>query len=296
MPAAQRPEPVKVTTQHLVDLVMNPRDPGYEAAAARRGIDPPRRWYDAPLVALGCAAIGFVLVLAYVHTHRGAPQAARVHDGLVARVRSAQRADDRLARTAQQLAAQFDALRAAALPSSGALAGLLNRSELAAGLVPVTGPGVEVVLSEPPAPSASTPAGRGGAIPIMTTHILTDRDVRSVVNELWADGAEAISVNGIRLTPTSAVRFAGQAVLVDFAPISSPYTIRAIGSKDSLVTAFAVSAVASRYQTLISVDGIGFHFGESEHLSLPASPGTTPRYAHLPGSPAPSPATSGGTR
>ena len=296
MPAPERLEPVKVTTQHLVDLVMNPRDPGYEAAAARRGANPRARWYERPLVALGCAAIGFVLVLAYVHTHRAAPQAASVHGSLVARVRAAQRADDQLARTAQQLASQLNALRAAALPSSGSLAGALNRSELAAGQVAVTGPGVEVLLTEPPPPSPSTPAGRGGTVPITTTHILTDRDVRSVVNELWADGAEAISVNGIRLTPTSAIRFAGEAVLVDFAPISSPYTIRAIGDKDGLVTAFAASAVASRYQTLVSADGIGFHFAESARLSLPASSVTTPRYAQVPGAPGPSPASGGGTR
>ena len=56
--------------------------------------------------------------------------------------------------------------------------------------------------------------------------------MRSVVNELWSDGAEAIAVNGIRLTPTSAIRFAGDAVLVDFQPITSPYRIDAIGDAD----------------------------------------------------------------
>ena len=98
------------------------------------------------------------------------------------------------------------------------------------------------------------------------TQLLTDRDVRSVVNELWADGAEAISVNDIRLTPTSAIRFAGEAVLVDFEPINPPYVIRAIGNADRLDTGFAASAVASRYQTLASVRGIGFSFDERDKL------------------------------
>ena len=68
-----------------------------------------------------------------------------------------------------------------------------------------TGPG-----SRCPWPSrrstASRPTAPGAAAgaPSTTAHILIDRDVRSVVNQLWADGAEAISVNGIRLTPTSA--------------------------------------------------------------------------------------------
>ena len=88
--------------------------------------------------------------------------------------------------------------------------------------------------------------------------------MRSVVNELWRDGAEAIAVNGMRLTPTSAIRFAGDAVLVDFQPIASPYTIEAIGDGRRLATAFAASAVASRYQTLAGVDGIGFAFDREQ--------------------------------
>src|SRR5206468_3747517 len=100
--------------------------------------------------------------------------------------------------------------------------------------VAVKGPGLEVVLRDPPVRSTSASAGRAGSVPINAGHILTDRDVRSVVNQLWANGAEAISVNGIRLTPTSAIRFAGQAVLVDFQPITSPYTVRAIGNADGL--------------------------------------------------------------
>ena len=105
--------------------------------------------------------------------------------------------------------------------------------------------------------------------------------MRSVVNELWADGAEAIAVNGIRLTPTSAIRFAGDAVLVDFQPIASPYVIDAIGDADLLITGFAASNVASRYQTLASARGIGFTFTVQHQLNLPAGSEPSPRYAHV---------------
>ena len=106
--------------------------------------------------------------------------------------------------------------------------------------------------------------------------------MRSVVNELWHDGAEAIAVNDIRLTPTSAIRFAGEAVLVDFLPITSPYTVRAVGNAGDLVTAFAQSDVASRYHTLVSADGIGFSFDEKKKLTLPAGTSVTPRFAQSP--------------
>lgn len=270
------------TTQTLVDLVMNPREPGYAAAAERRGGAPAKHRYDRPAVALGAAVIGFVLVLAYIHAHRGAPEAATVHDGLVERVQAAERQDGSLASTVQKLNAQLNEVRDNALSANGALGAQLNESQLQAGQVAVHGPGLQVVLSEPPAPSPTGSPGRVGTVPIGTRNILTDRDVRSVVNELWADGAEAISVNDIRLTPTSAIRFAGEAVLVDFQPITSPYTVRAIGNADNLATTFASSDVASRYQTLSSADGIGFQFSEAKNLNLPANTSELPRYATVP--------------
>jgi len=159
------------------------------------------------------------------------------------------------------------------------LQGQLARSQQIAGQTAVTGPGLKVTLAEPPAPTPTADPGRVGTVPITATNILSDRDVRSVVNELWADGAEAISVNNVRLTPTSAIRFAGQAVLIDFQPITSPYTVRAIGEPDDLATSFAASEVASRYQTLAGAQGIGFGFSESRSLSLPANAGERPSFA-----------------
>jgi uncharacterized protein YlxW (UPF0749 family) len=269
-----------LSTQLLVDLVTNTLDPGYAATAKHRGPKPPRRWFDRPAIAIGCALIGFTLVVAYVHTHRAAPESAKVHDGLVSRVRAAQNENDRLAGQAQKLNTELNGLRNQALSGDGPLSRQLDRDQLLAGQDAASGPGLQVVLSEPPRSTGASPPGRAASAPVGTPNILTDRDVRSVVNELWADGAEAISVNDVRLTPTSAIRFAGDAVLVDFAPITSPYTIRAIGNADDLATGFASSAVASRYQTLSGADGIGFAFTEHSHLKLPASAAVAPRYAH----------------
>jgi uncharacterized protein YlxW (UPF0749 family) len=260
--------------------VNQPLDPGYAAAAARRGPHPPRRWYDTPAVALGCLLIGFTLVVAYVHTHRAAPAAAKVHSGLVTRVRDAERQDSQLQAQLQSLTGQLAQVRAQA--GIGALSGKLQHEQVLAGETEVTGPGVEVVLSDPAQPTATPTTARAGSEPINAAFILTDRDVRSVVNQLWSDGAEAISVNDVRLTPASAIRFAGQAVLVDFVPITSPYTIRAVGNADQLDTGFAASPVASRYHTLSSADGIGFSFTERRAMTLPAAAPASTRYATTP--------------
>ena len=293
---AQRPANRNlISAQLIADLVTNTLDPGYAAAAQHRGPTPSRRWFDRPAVAIGCALIGFTLVVAYIHTHRGAPEAAKVHDSLVARVRAAQDRNDGLAAQAQRLNGALTTLRDQALSGNGALSRQLDRDQLLAGQTAAVGPGLQVALTEPPPTSGSSQPGRAGSIPIGASNILTDRDVRSVVNELWADGAEAISVNNVRLTPTSAIRFAGEAVLVDFAPITSPYQIRAIGNADNLATGFASSDVASRYQTLSSAEGIGFEFTEHTSLTLPGSPAVALRFAHPP-TPTRSPTPTGTTR
>ena len=273
--------PRRVTTQQLVDLVLDPRDPGYEAAAQRHGGKPPKRWYDEPLVAAGALVVGLVLAIAWVHTHRGAPAEAKVHDQLVSRVRTAEKTAADLTTTETDLTKQLNAVRAAALPGSSGLVRSIERGQLLAGESAVQGPGLEVTLAEPTVSTAPTDAAGHARGPMTTSHILMDRDVRSVVNQLWSDGAEAIAVNGIRLTPTSAIRFAGDAVLVDFQPIASPYKIDAIGDPDALITGFAASDVASRYQTLASARGIGFTFEQKDELELSGSPGSVLRYARV---------------
>lgn len=266
-------------TAPLVELVTQTLDAGYAEAAARRGPDAPARWYDRPALAIGCALIGFTIVVGYLHTNRAAPAAATVHAGLVARVQAAQAAQKQLTATAEGLSAEIDRQRGSALAGSTALRTDLEAERLLAGAVAVSGPGLSVLLADAPAPSPAQNTGRPGTTPLQAGQLLTDRDIRSVVNELWADGAEAISVNNVRLTPTSAIRFAGQAVLVDFQPITSPYTVRAIGEADLLDTRFADSDVAGRYHTVAAVRGIAFSWASERRLTLPASPAPSPRYA-----------------
>jgi uncharacterized protein YlxW (UPF0749 family) len=272
-------EPQRESVALLISLVSNTLDPGYAEAAARRVPGVRRPWYHQPAVALGSMLIGLTLVVAYVHTHRAQPQAARVQADLVSRVRAAQRAGDALERTAEQLSNRIVGLRDAALGNGGALNEQLGRAEVSAGTRAVVGPGLSVTLADPPPASATPPPGQPGTTSLGQAHIITDRDVRSVANVLWDAGAEAVAVNNVRITPTSAIRFAGQAVLVDLRPITSPYTISAIGDADTLITRFAASGVASRYQTLSSALGIGFSFDEKSALQLPASAALAPRYA-----------------
>ena len=96
------------------------------------------------------------------------------------------------------------------------------RDELAAGTGAVGGPGLRVTVEDAPVTRADPEA----ADPDLRVQ---DVDLQVVVNGLWAAGAEAVAVNGQRLTALTAIRTAGSAILVDLAPLSSPYVVEAVG-------------------------------------------------------------------
>jgi uncharacterized protein YlxW (UPF0749 family) len=270
MPAVKRP--TDLSSAMLNDLLNNTLDPGYRAAAARNRRT---RWWDGPMVWFGCLAVGLLLVVAYQQNHLSAPARDDARAELINRIHSAQQAGNRMDAQAKQLATQVAGLRDAELPGSSEQ---LKDAEIAAGSIPVSGPGMQIELNEPASqPSAGN--GRPGTTPQSQVAFLHDKDIRAVVNELWAGGAEAIAVNGLRLTPTSFIRVAGEAIQIDFQPINPPYTISAIGDRNGLQVSFAQSAIARQLKTMVAVDGITFRFGGKSTLKLPSVTVDQPRYA-----------------
>ena len=85
---------------------------------------------------------------------------------------------------------------------------------------------------------------------------MLDRDLQIIVNGLWAAGAEAIAINGERLTTLSAIRSAGQAILVDFRPLVPPYVVEAIGDPAHLQAGFATDMAGAYVQSLRDNYGI----------------------------------------
>jgi uncharacterized protein YlxW (UPF0749 family) len=157
----------------------------------------------------------------------------------------------------------------------------LGSARVAAGLVALEGPGIYLQLEDsqvPVPPGESVADYRVGA-----------RDLRVVAEELWLAGAEAVSVNGERLVPTTAFVDIGGTVLVNSAYLAPPYQVAAIGPSDlydPLVTSPGfielVQARADRF-------GIRISFAEPERVTVPAYAGTVRlRYARPP-TPSPSP-------
>src|SRR3981189_1709267 len=135
-------------------------------------------------------------------------------------VRSVQELEATNAESRRQIAslrAQIDALETEAAGRSAATRALRNQvADLRAhaGLTAVHGPGVEVDLANGvPAPDTTGQA----------RYLLNYQDVQDVVNLLFAQGAEAVAVNGRRTTPLTAYSaFAGHAVVEQGPHLSSP--------------------------------------------------------------------------
>ena len=66
-----------------------------------------------------------------------------------------------------------------------------------------------------------------------------DTDLQKLVNGLWEAGAEAVAVNGQRLTNLSTIRLAGGAITVNARSLRRPYVVTAIGNQDTLPARFA---------------------------------------------------------
>lgn len=255
-------------------------DPGYAEAAARRSaaanVATPAsgstrsgrtgwtRWF----VLGGCLLlIGALTSTVIAQVRSSAPQREELRRALIADI-SGQRSDgdllqQRLVEVRDAATRAREALLTATTQGQGAL-DALDQAEYGAGLTSVRGPGLAVTLTDAPPPEG------GGE----NLGRILDRDVQSVVNELWAAGAEALAIDGQRLGPTTSIRSAGQAILVDFRPVTNPYLIEAIGPAqmfDRLLASGTGRALAS----LAAAFGLGLDVVVAEEITLPPGAGAS---------------------
>lgn len=263
----------------LVEVMEKPLDPGYAEAAERRAAAeraglPSRRRGPGVAVLLVVAILLGLLTFSAARQLR-APQAevAAAREVLENQIVDRRAEVDALQRQSVALSDQVEDLQHTALASEDpALLQTLRLDGVVSGSAAVTGPGLVVTLSDGDAAQSETDPDPSARV--------RDADVQTVVNALWAAGAEAISVDDQRLTSLSAIRNAGDAILVDLVPLPGPtYTVRAIGDSDEMQTAYARSGAPAYLQLLGSRYGIESSITPQSDLSLPGVGNQTLRYA-----------------
>lgn len=216
------------------------------------------------------ALFGVLLAVAAVQTSRDAPDSANNRDYLVGRINAA-KADlsDRRRQIIrlQKEVTDLGQKNLSATATGRALQSRLDLLGVMSGVAPVTGPGIRVAVDD--SPVASTDAER-----------VLDKDLQHLVNGLWEVGAEAIAINGQRLTTLSAIRQAGGAITVNFRNVPAPYVISAVGDPNTLASDFVDTDGAQRFALNQSRYGLEFSINSVEgSLSLPPASRSTLRYA-----------------
>jgi uncharacterized protein YlxW (UPF0749 family) len=256
----------------ITEMMQRPLDPSYAAAAERRQRDglPPATGRRTPLLVIVAVLIGALLGTSAMALRAPTTPLSRIKLDLVSRIQASRAHADDQTRLVVTLRNEIDTAQAAALSqrSQTGLAAELAKLELAAGTVPVTGPGL--VLTVDDAQTGVVPNNPVATAPDQGKVIA--RDLQILVNGLWAAGAEAISVNDHRLTARAAIRSAGAAILVDYRPLTRPYVITAIGDPGSLSVEFADNSGGSYLQSLNSNYNIRSNLQNRDSVVVPGEP------------------------
>lgn len=151
----------------------------------------------------------------------------------------------------------------------------LAKSRLAAGFVAVNGPGVEIVLDNPPQGKEQS-----------SLFLIRDEDLLRLINELRAAGAEVMSINGQRIITTTEIRMAGAFISeksfinVNLTRVVPPYRVLAVGNPGKLRSALEISGGLAEYLRGL---GIRVKIQDHEQLTVPGyTGGLYKKYAKIP--------------
>lgn len=277
------------------NLMRAPLDPGYEAAASKRAAAGKASSVGlrSPLLIVTLVVIGLSLAVA-AHALR-LPQAAseKRRSELISSINDRQATIDQDSRTINTTQQQISDLQATALrrQHDTSLADRLKALELSTGASAAHGPGLVLTLND--AADAGTDAQGNPRTDTSDTQRLTSTDLQIIVNGLWAAGAEAISINGQRLTSQTAIRFAGEAILVNFRALQPPYDVTVIGGPD-VAEQFKRNPGGAYLRELAGTYGIRENLASKSSVTVPAAATVALSHAHAV-TPSPSRSPEGGS-
>lgn len=248
-------------------IVRESLDEDYQVAAARRprraaGHVRPTSHPGRPrqVAAVMMAVFGVLVAVAALQTSRNAPEASASRAGLIEQIQARRANNAELQAELERLRTSTNDLRADVAEASEteqALAARISRLGARTGLAAVTGSGLRITVDD---------ADNGDV-----TQQVRDSDLAALVGGLWAAGAEAISVNGRRMTTLAAFDNVGPAIHVEGRPLVRPYTVLAIGDPDTLAADLLDSSFGQRWYALVSTLGFRYEARPADDLSVPAA-------------------------
>jgi uncharacterized protein YlxW (UPF0749 family) len=268
-PPSQLPE--RVTMPLLTLITQQSLDEDYRHVAERRSPQAPRPSHGRPhrTAAVVIAVFGLLVTIAAVQTSRNASvnDASRVTlvQQITAERDRVSNLQDQIVRLRERnvgLQERLDQMTSTAQTTVARM----RRLETNTGFVAVSGPGVRATVDDAP---NGDPA-----------QAVRDEDLALLVDGLWSAGAEAIAINGQRLTTLSAIRNSGPAIHVNGRPLAPPYTVLAIGDTRTLQADLLDSTHGSEFYSLARQLQFAFELRNEDSMSLPAAPDRLLRLRH----------------
>ncbi|CAN5310034.1 hypothetical protein BH09ACT11_BH09ACT11_07300 [soil metagenome] len=208
-------------------------------------------------------AFGVLVAIGAVQTNEQADVASAGRTELIRRVEAQRDLLDQIQQEITGLRAENTEFTAQSRSLTAALTDLNNTGDrigASAGLEAVSGPGVRVTIADAVDAGASAPG------------IVRDSDLRLAINALFEAGAEAVGVNGSRVSVRSAPRNSGTVIRLDGVSLSSPYTIAAIGDRDELAADFAQTSSGLEFLGIAQSLSMPVTIAAAASLDLPAAP------------------------
>lgn len=259
---SQRPLPEHVTLPLLTKITAQSMDADYEHVARARaaGLAAAETRTTRAWSAVVVAVFGTLVAVAGVQTARNADTDALSRSALVERIRAEKvevtAIQDRLGALVESNAASEDSLRALRARQED-LDARVRRLESRTGFGPVHGPGVVFTVDD----------AEGGD----ESQVVQDDDLAMLVDGLWSAGAEAVAINGQRLTARSSIQNSGRAIHVNTRPLAPPYRVEVIGDRETLPARLLNTTHGAAWYTLARSLAFRFGMDEDDDLSLPAA-------------------------
>jgi uncharacterized protein YlxW (UPF0749 family) len=239
------------------------------ALRLRRPLGRPSAWSAlVPVVALAAGLLFATSGRTAQGTDLRAGEVTELSELIAQRSQVIERQQDQFA----ELQAETERLTDLAASRDGDVAAVRDVADagaLSAALVPLTGPGVEIVLDDAPSRADGTLPGNARPDDL----VIHQSDVQAVVNAVWAAGADGVAIMDLRLIATSAVRCVGNVLLLQGRTYSPPFVVTAIADADAVRAQLASSPQVAVLQQAVQAFGLTYTVRERPEVALPAYSG-----------------------
>ncbi|WP_422444230.1 DUF881 domain-containing protein [Thermoanaerobacterium sp. DL9XJH110] len=216
------------------------------------------------LIAAVCFVLGMMLVAQFrsVQINGGAVTSLQRVEKLTSDLKNAMDEKEKLQKEVVELRnriAEYESSVSRVSDITEAMQKELEKARMTAGLLAGSGPGVVITLDD-----SNVPRQPGEDPNLFLIH---DEDLLKVINELFAAGAEAVSVNGQRIIANSEIRCVGPTIIINSVRLAPPFVVEAIGDPDTLESSLKMRGGVIES---LEVFGIQVNIKKQDNINMPA--------------------------